>query len=161
MYVMRGSPCYIYVHFFTVRYLPFQELGSTFGVTKRCLQRRLPGNSPSISIPIGFPIGTSVQSRAYVSYNTLPTVLTQYRLVLVESYLSMSHSIIGVLQPSPLVWIESGNVMLWPHTGVIMILDIVVMSAMKYMMRRVNWWMLSVALSLQSLEPILEGIGCS
>ena len=50
-------------------YLPFQELGSTPGVNKQCLKRRLDGASPAINIPIGFPIGYSIQSKAYVSWS--------------------------------------------------------------------------------------------
>lgn len=50
-------------------YLPFQKLGSTPGVNKQCLKRRLDGASPAINIPIGFPIGYSIQSKAYVSWS--------------------------------------------------------------------------------------------
>ena len=48
-------------------YLPFQDLGTTAGIDRQCLKRRLDGASPAINIPLGFPIGTSIQSKAYVS----------------------------------------------------------------------------------------------
>ena len=48
-------------------YLPFQYLGTTMGTNRQCLKRRLDGASPAINIPLGFPIGTSIQSKAYVS----------------------------------------------------------------------------------------------
>ncbi|XP_003384557.1 PREDICTED: mucin-like protein [Amphimedon queenslandica] len=50
-------------------YLPFQDLGTTTGIDRQCLKRRLDGASPAINIPVGFPIGTSIQSKAYVGTN--------------------------------------------------------------------------------------------
>lgn len=51
----------------TTDYLPFQDLGTTTGIDRQCLRRRLDGASPAINIPLGFPIGASIQSKAYVS----------------------------------------------------------------------------------------------
>ena len=50
-------------------YLQKFELNmSNSGVSPSCLKRELDGISSPIYIPYGFPMGSSVHNRAYVSY---------------------------------------------------------------------------------------------
>uniref|UniRef100_A0A1X7TZY4 VWFD domain-containing protein n=1 Tax=Amphimedon queenslandica TaxID=400682 RepID=A0A1X7TZY4_AMPQE len=50
-------------------YTTYATLGSTAGVSSKCLERKLRSSSHTIRIPTGFPIGSSVQHKAYVSAN--------------------------------------------------------------------------------------------
>ena len=51
-------------------YLQKFELNmSDSGISPSCLERELDGISSPIYIPYGFPMGSSVHNRAYVSYH--------------------------------------------------------------------------------------------